>query len=183
MFEMYKTIPDFPSYEVSNLGNVRNRHTGRHLAQSKTLQGDYKVTLYSEDSDYVATRAVRVLVAEAFVPEPTPECTTVVVLNGNKSDLRAENLVWRPRSIAWNYARQFSMPFSEIDPQYTTVPVWDYNSGRRYDSIYDAALESGLLMDTIYRKASMASHLRPELRDLTPIYPTHYVFVFEGGLY
>lgn len=182
MIEMYRIIPDFPAYEVSNLGNVRNRDTGRLLTQSHTIQRDRKITLYSSDSDEVKTKSVRVLVAEAFVPRPDESCNTVVILNLDKEDLRATNLRWRPRSIAWNYVRQFEAPEYNTEWNYTRVPVFDYETGERYENILEAAVTHGLLMSTIWSKAAKASMLEEHRRDLTPVWPTNITFVFEGGL-
>ena len=182
MIEVWSIIRDFPSYEVSNIGNVRNRETGRLLTQSHTLQGDRKITLYASNSDDVKTKSVRVLVAEAFVPRPDESCNSVLILNMDKEDLRATNLRWRPRSIVWNYVRQFEAPEYNTEWNYTMVPVFDYDTGERYENILEAAVTHGLLMSTIWAKAGRASMLEEDRRDLTPIWPTEVRFVFEGGL-
>ena len=46
--EIYKTIEEFPNYEVSNLGNVRNKKTGRILKHTKANNGYYTVNLYRD---------------------------------------------------------------------------------------------------------------------------------------
>lgn len=47
MREYYLTIPGFEDYEASNLGNIRNKLTGRILRQSLNKEGGYyRVSLY-----------------------------------------------------------------------------------------------------------------------------------------
>lgn len=68
----WKTIPDWPKYEVSTDGRVRNSATLKELAQWKSHRNgggfDLRVTLYNSGKK----RGLRVhrLVAAAFIPNP-----------------------------------------------------------------------------------------------------------------
>ena len=54
MREHYLPIPGFENYEVSNLGNVRNRITGRILTQTLNKEGGYyRVKLNDGKHHYV----------------------------------------------------------------------------------------------------------------------------------
>ncbi len=66
MKEKWKTsIVD--RYEVSNLGRVRHRDTGRIRKQAISTPGYYSITLYV-DTTTRKTFSVHVLVAKAFLP-------------------------------------------------------------------------------------------------------------------
>ena len=51
MDEIWKQIKDYPKYEVSNLGNVRNINTKKLLKPRRTARGYYRVALYSSNSN------------------------------------------------------------------------------------------------------------------------------------
>ena len=171
MSELFETIPDYPAYAVSTHGIVINQETGKELSANLNPQGDLKVGLYRDGSR--ATVAIRVLVAEAFVEPPNIDCDTVIVLNGDKEDIRASNLAWRPRSFAWKYAHQFQAPPETLSQNLTRVPVMDVDSGRVYQNVYTAAMEEGLLMNHVLSSCFYG----------TPVYPTDQVFEYtEEGV-
>ena len=92
----WRTIEEFPKYEVSNCGDVRNSETGaflkirtekRPFSKNSTVQ-----RVYLWDGK-LHGRLVGRLVAQAFVPNPDnlPELEHI---NGDFHDNRAENLRW-----------------------------------------------------------------------------------------
>ena len=69
--EVWKNIPSFKNYQVSNLGNVRSlnyRKTGKTKVLIKSLnsRGRYSVNLYKECKRY-GGQNISVLVAKAFL--------------------------------------------------------------------------------------------------------------------
>lgn len=86
--EEWRTISDNPNYEVSNMGQVRNRLTGLILKQSKprNIYGYYGLDLGSKNK-----RTVHSLVAREFIGE-RPEGMVIDHINRNKYDNRPENL-------------------------------------------------------------------------------------------
>ena len=60
--EIWKVIDDFPSYEVSDQGRVRNKKTGKFRSFSKN-HGYLQVDLYPGGKTFTIHR----LVAEAFL--------------------------------------------------------------------------------------------------------------------
>lgn len=169
--EQWTHIFGFEDYLISNLGQVYNTRTESIMAESRTLQGDSKVTL-SVDGERV-TRSVRVLVAEAFVPKPPvspgfhksaiPD--TVIVLDNNQRNVTSYNLAWRPRWFAHKYARQFKQ---EHPPYYYTRPVENVDTGALYNSIVDAGMKEGLLFNDIFKSATTGFS----------VYPLHHTFIF-----
>ena len=87
----HKCEVPYTRYEVSNLGRVRNAHTGQVLKQSKDSRGYLKVNLFYQGQS--KTCNVHALVATAFV-EGWREGLEVNHKNGVKTDNRAENLEW-----------------------------------------------------------------------------------------
>ena len=91
----WKTIKDFPRYEVSDFGEVRNRQTMRRLrpwlvlSHSKPGDGYPTVRLWPGPH----TKLVHVLVLEAFVGG-RPADLIANHKDGNKSNNRVRNLEW-----------------------------------------------------------------------------------------
>lgn len=107
--EKWKVIREFPNYSVSNEGKVRNDHTGRILSQSLNQQGIPQVGLTNETGYH--KRAVAPLVAHAFIPRPFGPFDTPINLDGDRTNNRVENLMWRPRWFAVMYHKQFKHPY------------------------------------------------------------------------
>lgn len=142
---LWVPIEDFPNYLISNFGDVMNEYNGRILNLSRTLDGTVKVNLLHEGFHY--TRSVKVLVAEAFVKGQTSRINTPIQLDGNQENNRADNIVWRSRSFALNYARQFN----DVLIWQERGPIRDVETGEIYLSIYDAAVVNGLLFQDIWK--------------------------------
>lgn len=91
--EVWKQYLD-TNYEVSNLGNVRNKNTKVVLSQEDTGNGYLCVGLQMDNGVYKKTRVHR-MVAMAFLEfQRTEERNEVDHINGNKSDNSVDNLRW-----------------------------------------------------------------------------------------
>ena len=91
--EVWKQYLD-TQYEVSNLGNVRNKKTKVVLSQEDTGNGYLCVGLQIDKGVYKKTRVHR-MVAMAFLEfQRTEERNEVDHINGNKSDNSVDNLRW-----------------------------------------------------------------------------------------
>jgi hypothetical protein len=137
-------IEDFPDYYVGEEGIIINSITGRGMVLSPTENGDLTVGLMRDGVQY--RRSVKGIVARAFVDGETELFDTPILLDGVKSNLNADNIVWRPRWFAWKYSNQLSDPY----------PDWYYDGpivcgNMKYDTILEASTFHGLLCADIYR--------------------------------
>ena len=89
--EIWKDIEEFPSYQASDLGRIRNKNTGFIKNVYYDNDGYVKVTLVKNKRSYRKT--VHRLVAEAFLGGKHPGLQ-VNHKNGIKDDNRLINLEW-----------------------------------------------------------------------------------------
>jgi hypothetical protein len=87
----WKQIQDYPLYEVSDTGEVRNTRSGKLLRGRKTPVGYLRVVLFNHAGK--RQFSIHRLVAFAFVA-PRYAAEQVNHVNGDKHDNRAENLEW-----------------------------------------------------------------------------------------
>lgn len=107
--EVWSKIENFPDYSVSTYGRVRSDKTDRILSLNKNQFGVQQVGLMRDGQQW--HRSVPLLVAKAFIPQPTGPFDTPINLNGDRDDNHVDNLVWRPRWFAIKYNRQFKHPY------------------------------------------------------------------------
>ena len=92
--EVWRTVPDWPKYEVSNTGLVRNAANDRLLSQwDHTGRGTTYKRVTLRDMGRRLNARVHRLVAMAFLPQP--EGTTQVDhLDNNSFNNNVKNLEW-----------------------------------------------------------------------------------------
>lgn len=156
--EVWKPISEFPTYQISNLGNIYNTRERLMMRTSRTPFGHVKITLKSEHSHERFTRSVPVLVAEAFVEAPNELCDQVIILDGDLENVAADNLAWRPRWYAWKYTRQLKV---KQPIYYHNLIVHNLTTDFYYDSIIDAGVSEGLLFDDIWRSTYTLDSIFP----------------------
>ena len=91
MLIVWKTIENFPNYEINRLGQIRNRKTGKILKPFDDCRGYLRVRLNGINCK------VHVLVAKQFIPNPENK-PIVNHKHGNKHDNRASQLEWMTQS-------------------------------------------------------------------------------------
>ena len=103
MIEIWKTIEEYPTYMVSNLGRVKNLNFNRS-GKEKLLQPcgkTYKMVSLCKDNTKTNV-CVHRLVAESFIPNPNNlECVNHI--DENKHNNRVDNLEWISRADNVNY--------------------------------------------------------------------------------
>lgn len=156
--ERWRMIPDFPTYEVSDLGNIWNTKFNKQMRTSVTSFGHVKISLVDRRTSIRHTRSVAVLVAEAFVEPPNILCDQVVPLDADPTNLAAQNLVWRPKGFAWKYIHQFKI---DQPVHYKNLPVRNMMTGDRYNSIIACSKNEGLLFDDVWRSTYTGDAIFP----------------------
>ena len=157
------SIEGFSDYYITSEGEVVNEKTNRIMTLSPTLAGEPTVGLMHNGVQH--RRSVKVLVARAFVEGETEIFDTPIQLDGNRNNLHAENIVWRPRWFAWQYSAQFNQPQPDW---YYAGPVLDMTYGLRYHTVLEAGITNGLLCRDILFSCN----------NQTPVFPTGQIFVF-----
>lgn len=119
--ETWIKINEFPRYEVSNKGNVRNAQTLKHLRTFTQQAHNYlTVNLYNEEGK--KNVLVHRLVAEAFIPNQTPEIRDQINhLDKNTHNNNASNLEWCHRSRNLCHAHHGDDVLKKIDLESGTV--------------------------------------------------------------
>lgn len=142
--ENWKLIDDFPKYEVSDLGDVRNVRTGRVLKERLDKDGYDVVYLYGETKPQ--NRRVSRLVSEAFIGE-IPERHDVNHKNGVKTDDRAVNLEITTHSENLDHAYVTGLHSAQIG-------VIHLETGDVYRSMSEASRNLGVSVPYISEDAN-----------------------------
>jgi hypothetical protein len=122
-----------------------NNRRDRLVKPQLTSNGVEYVPLFYDG--YKHGISIKVLVAKAFVEGETKIFDTPINKDGDKRNNRVENLVWRPRWYAINYSRQFRRTYLHE----TAGPVYDVDTGERFETVRDAAVANGLLFKEVFR--------------------------------
>lgn len=152
--ETWQLIEDFEPYAVSDLGNVVNTETSTFLVPylNSTRQGA-SVIVNLRRNGVPTTRALRRLVAEAFVPphypDPDGKFDTPVLKDGNHWNAAAYNIAWRPRWFAMRYSRIMAQEWV----RHSTPPVICVETGVEYPSVLAAAIENCELPRDVFNSA------------------------------
>jgi len=147
--EHWLVIADFPKYEVSDQGNVRNRKTKRLVQLQDNRAGGIMVRLYRDGQGY--SRLVRRLVARAFLPIGDEHVDAAPIhLDGDYRNCAADNLDWRPR---WQ-ARVRTLQHRRVTPM-RDIPYRDIDTGEMWENSLAAAnavdgIESWLVRSAMY---------------------------------
>ena len=108
--EEWKTIIDFPGYQISNQGRVRRTKASRRLGYqrilSQKLDRDGYFQVHFSHNNESFDRTVHRLIALAFIPR-VPNKPTVDHINGDRADNRVENLRWASSLEQANNRRGF----------------------------------------------------------------------------
>jgi NUMOD4 motif-containing protein len=161
--EEWLKVDRFDRYSVSSEGQVRNDDTGRIMAIRRTKLGVYYVGLQGDNS-IQKNRSLGSLVATAFVEGYSEDFNTPIHLDGDRSNNRASNLMWRPFWFAKRHQAQFRRPYPELE-----VPVVERKTGEVLPRMWEACLKYGLL----------ESDLHLAIMNRTFVWPTYQFWEFQ----
>lgn len=129
--EIWKDIPGYSGYQVSNIGRVRSK---RCILKQMICKGYWRVRIY-KDHKLVRFLTHR-LVAMAFIPNPL-NLPQVNHKNEIKTDNRMENLEWCTREYNYSYGTVIQRRAESLKK-----PIGRYSEAgellERYDSVKDA---------------------------------------------
>ena len=93
MKEIWRTIEDYPDYQISNMGRVKSLKWGKEkiLNLSLNYKGYYQVGLRKDGKRKLYK--IHRLIAQAFIPNPENK-PQIDHINTIKTDNRVENLRW-----------------------------------------------------------------------------------------
>lgn len=160
--ENWVEIDEFPGYAVSDLGRVINTQSEQLKTQSVNQQGHAHVILMKDGEQY--RRGVAQLVARAFLDDPprTWSTPTPIHLDLDKTNCRADNLMWRPRWFATDYHKMLSWPNQRAYRQ----PVTCITTEHTFDTVLECCQEYGLL----------PWHVMDAMVNRTYVWPGHLEF-------
>lgn len=129
--EEWRTIEEFPMYEVSSWGNIRNKKTPNklHSLNKSSKKRNYYSVMFSVNNRQTR-RNVHRLVAKAFIPNPDnlPE---VNHKDENGLNNKVDNLEWcdRHHNLTWGTRTQRfidakSIPILQCDRQGRIIKEW-----------------------------------------------------------
>lgn len=126
---MWKTIEDFPNYEVSNLGEVRNVKTGKILKPGYNQDG-YAIVQLANDG-IVKMKRIHRLVLTAFNPIENYNNFEVNHKDRNRRNNNLENLEWVTNQQNIQYRDKSDNPnrrTSKVKVEYLNGEIKIFNS-------------------------------------------------------
>jgi len=141
--EIWKEIENFENYSVSNFGRIRTNWTERILSTYQNQSGLVQVGLMKNGKQY--HRSVPLIVAKAFIKQPSGPFDTPINLDGDRYNNHVNNLIWRPRWFAVKFNQQFREPYENR----IEAPIEDLKSGEITENSLECAKRYGLLEQEI----------------------------------
>lgn len=148
----WRSIEGFDGYSVSSDGDIRNDFNGYLLHRYILQNRDFPVVgLMRQGKQF--KRSVARLVANAYLePHQSPAFDTATCMDGDRTNCKVNNLVWRPRWFAVKYNHQFIFPSRNHIDRY----IREKKSGMTFIDSFEAAkwycvLEDDLVLSIVNR--------------------------------
>lgn len=153
MEEIWKVIDNYPNYEVSNAGLVRNKNSGKILQQTIGREGRY-LNVYLSNNGVENTQRVHRLVAKAFIPNPEDK-PQVNHINGNRFDNTIANLEWCTSKENNMHAVQTGL---NHPGEYQKKPIQIVETGEIFDGVVACSEAIGADFRNVYRSVCTDGH-------------------------
>lgn len=155
----WREVDGFPDVYADSQGLIMSKVSDRIIRSRTNQQGHLMLGLSVNGVQY--TRSVALLVAKAFLPPPRNAAyNSVIHLNGDRSDCRAMNLMWRPRWFSLKYHQMF-------DQAPIRVKTYIRDTDQVFHSLREACTTYGLIEQATYI----------DMMNGTPCF--HYGWLFE----
>jgi len=153
--EIWKPIPEFPRYSVSNEGRIRNERTERIMRLSMNQYDVLTVGMMHCGTQF--RRSVPLIVAQEFVPGGTEFFDTPICMDWDRWNVRANNLCWRPNWFAVLYNRQIKRPyFAPI-----RRPIRNAKTGEEFPDSREASKWYGVLEEDLVDSIHLRTFVWP----------------------
>lgn len=162
--EVWETCIDYPCYEVSNYGLVRNKKSKRILISSQHIHSSnlYKrVCLKKGLPPGGKTVACHQLVAKAFVPNTDPTKTIVDHIDRNRENNFYKNLRWVDNMENTHNSRQRGKKVSRNKTPIVLVEKETLNLINSFNNLIEASNLTGISEESI----RLNIHKRTEYKD------------------
>lgn len=153
MEEVWKIVNDYPNYEVSNTGRVRNRKSGRLLQQKLGREGRY-MSVYLCNNGHENTQRVHRLVAKAFIPNPENK-PQVNHIDGNRLNNHISNLEWCTSKENNLHAIKTEL---NHPGEYQKKPIRVIETGEIFNGVVECSKAIGADFRNVYQSASSNGH-------------------------
>jgi NUMOD4 motif len=136
--EEWKIITDFNKYEASNLGNIRNKKSGKML--STKLQNGYLCVSLSDSENKIKRRSIHRLVGITFINNDLNK-PIINHKNSNKLDNIADNLEWVTQKENIKHALEngltnfYKTPITQMDLNNNIIKT--FNSIKEIENEYN----------------------------------------------
>lgn len=154
MIEVWKNIPGFPGYQISNLGRVWSEKTKRMRKSHVQNKGYWHIVLCHKNR----TKTIRLnrLVLEVFAGPAPSDQHHAAHRDGDKNNNTVANLYWatpqenaNDRKRHGTYFSGFYHPMAKLTKGDLVYARWRKNLGDKWSEI---ALELGVTADVISRR-------------------------------
>lgn len=136
----WKTIEEFPNYEISIDGEVRNKITRKNKKPSVGKRGYYVFSMVKDGKSYLRTQ--HIMLAKAFIPNPD-NLPQINHIDGNKLNNKIDNLEWCTAQENLLHARKSGLHKSDGDKR-TIQYSLDGEIVNIFKSASEAARKTGI---------------------------------------
>lgn len=160
----WRPVQGFPGYSINPLGQVQKDSSGRLLHVRLNQYGVPYVGLMRDWRQCI--RSLPRLVAMAFLDPPTAVFDTPINLDGDRTNCRVDNLMWRPRWYAVRYVRQFEERYENpIDVPVRVVDTEDVFPDSLSAACYFGLLEREVVLSVLNKTPAWPTYQFFELAD------------------